>query len=43
MTAYIYNDGDWMEDEVRRDFLAYEANEILNRVIVKEGIADKRF
>lgn len=40
---YISNDGKWKENEVRKDFLAYEANEILDRVIVREGSTDKRF
>lgn len=43
MAAYINNDRNWMEDAIRRDFLAYEASEILNKVIAKEGIVDKRY
>lgn len=43
MKEYINDSGGWIEDKVRRDFLAYEANDILDTRIVPEGELDHRF
>lgn len=43
VAAYINNNGEWREEAIRRDFLAYEANDILNKRIVKEEGVDRRY
>lgn len=43
VNAYIDNEGNWRKEDIRRDFLPYEAEEILATTIAKEGIKDRRY
>lgn len=43
VVAYIDEHGGWKETEIRRDFLPFEAEEILNTLIIGEGMKDSKF
>lgn len=40
---YIDNNGNWIEQDIGRDFLSFEAEEILNTSIMKDGDKNFRF